>query len=260
MGKRFDCIEEVEKFNPYHDRLGRFTSAGSAASFTIRTRAGYNQGMADRSIQRAKEKYKESQSKKTPKPTGDYEADRKKEWQGAAYAMSFKEDKSGTLIDLRQKDAADKYEHLRRAAARGYTGDVYMVSAKQAQELGQGAQKRLGGKTDYNSVNNAMYDEVHSRNDLKSYSNDYYKEQEKAARSSGYEVVIDTTPGIGRVGLANSGMVNKLPDDLSNTKIISGDTYQFKSQIKAAGFTWNSNQKAWVKKSLGRFDTIKEIG
>lgn len=67
MGKRFDCIEEVEKFNPYHDRLGRFTSAGSAASFTIRTRAGYNQGMADRSIQRAKEKHKEEGKENKPK-------------------------------------------------------------------------------------------------------------------------------------------------------------------------------------------------
>lgn len=52
-----DTIEEVEKFNPYHDRLGRFTTASGASSFTIRTRAGYNQGMADRSIERAKEKH-----------------------------------------------------------------------------------------------------------------------------------------------------------------------------------------------------------
>lgn len=65
-----DVIQEVDtvkKFNPYHDARGRFTTAGSASSFTIRTRAGYNQGMADRSIQRAKEKYSEGQSAKKPK-------------------------------------------------------------------------------------------------------------------------------------------------------------------------------------------------
>lgn len=31
---KIDCIVEVEKFNPYHDAKGRFTSANSATSFT----------------------------------------------------------------------------------------------------------------------------------------------------------------------------------------------------------------------------------
>ena len=252
----YDLIQEVEKFNPYHGPDGRFTSAGNATSFTIRTRAGYQQGMADRSIQRAKDKYKESQSKKTPKPTGDYEADRKKEWQGADFAMSFRKDKSGTLIDLRQKDAADKYEHLRRDAVFGNTGDVYMMSAEKAREVGQAASKRLAGKTDHASINRAMYDEVTSRNDLKKYSTDYYKEQQKAARQSGYQVVINTDVVEGAPYSVNGGQVKRLPDDLSNTKVISGDTYQYRSQIKAAGFTWNPNQKAWVKKSI---DYITEI-
>ena len=34
VAKTFDEIIEVEKFNPYHDRLGRFATAGSAISFT----------------------------------------------------------------------------------------------------------------------------------------------------------------------------------------------------------------------------------
>lgn len=49
-------IEVVRKFNPYHDRLGRFASADSASSFTIRTRAGYQQRQADRAIEREKQK------------------------------------------------------------------------------------------------------------------------------------------------------------------------------------------------------------
>lgn len=48
--------EEIEKFNPYHDRLGRFTSAGGAASFTIRTRSGLWQGANDKAIQREKDR------------------------------------------------------------------------------------------------------------------------------------------------------------------------------------------------------------
>lgn len=45
----------VEKFNPYHDRLGRFTTASGASSMTIRTRSGLFQNAADRSIERAKQ-------------------------------------------------------------------------------------------------------------------------------------------------------------------------------------------------------------
>ena len=59
MDNRYDTVQEVDKFNPNHDSRGRFTTAGSASSFTIRTRAGYNQGMADRSVQRAKDKHKQ---------------------------------------------------------------------------------------------------------------------------------------------------------------------------------------------------------
>ncbi len=60
-----DCIDEVQKYNPYHDRLGRFTSAGNAASFTIRTRAGYQQGMANRAIAREKERAASGQKVKS---------------------------------------------------------------------------------------------------------------------------------------------------------------------------------------------------
>lgn len=45
----------VEKFNPYHDRMGRFSSASGAASMTIRTRSGLWQNAANRSIERAKQ-------------------------------------------------------------------------------------------------------------------------------------------------------------------------------------------------------------
>ena len=34
--KEIDIIVEVSKFNPYHDRLGRFTTAGGASSMTFK--------------------------------------------------------------------------------------------------------------------------------------------------------------------------------------------------------------------------------
>lgn len=45
---------EVEKFNPYHDRLGRFATSNSHTSFTIRTKDPKKQHWADRAIEREK--------------------------------------------------------------------------------------------------------------------------------------------------------------------------------------------------------------
>ena len=56
---RFDTVEEVEKFNPYHDSKGRFATAGGATQFTLRTKDPSKQHMADAAIAREKEKHKE---------------------------------------------------------------------------------------------------------------------------------------------------------------------------------------------------------
>lgn len=51
---RYDEIVELEKFNPYHDGNGRFSSADSHASFTIRTKDPSKQHWADMAIAREK--------------------------------------------------------------------------------------------------------------------------------------------------------------------------------------------------------------
>jgi len=43
-------------FNPYHDARGRFTSNGSATSFTLKTRNAAKQGLADKAVNREKDK------------------------------------------------------------------------------------------------------------------------------------------------------------------------------------------------------------
>ena len=53
IAKTFD---EILKFNPYHDNRGRFTTAGGASSFTIRTKDPSKQGLANRAIEREKER------------------------------------------------------------------------------------------------------------------------------------------------------------------------------------------------------------
>lgn len=54
MSKNIDTIEEVGKFNPYHDSLGRFSTGHGAASFTVRTKDPNKQHWADMAIARAK--------------------------------------------------------------------------------------------------------------------------------------------------------------------------------------------------------------
>lgn len=55
-------LEIVEKFNPYHDKLGRFTTANGATLFTWRTKDSSKQGLADKAIQRAKDAHANSAS------------------------------------------------------------------------------------------------------------------------------------------------------------------------------------------------------
>ena len=56
-------FDEILKFNPYHDRLGRFASANSATSFTHRTRDPGKQHLADAAAAREKER----QAEETPR-------------------------------------------------------------------------------------------------------------------------------------------------------------------------------------------------
>ena len=48
-------MQLIEKFNPYHDRLGRFTTSGSAASFTYKPGASKAHDLA---IEREKKRWK----------------------------------------------------------------------------------------------------------------------------------------------------------------------------------------------------------
>ena len=54
--EQFDTIVEEEKFNPYHDELGRFSTADSFDQFTITTRDPNKQHWADAAIAREKQR------------------------------------------------------------------------------------------------------------------------------------------------------------------------------------------------------------
>ena len=66
-------FEDVLKFNPYHDSLGRFSSGGSAASFTFQTRDPKKQHWADMAMARLKQQQAQ-QPAAPPKPTKTYDS------------------------------------------------------------------------------------------------------------------------------------------------------------------------------------------
>ena len=102
---RFDVIEEIEKFNPYHDERGRFATSTGYSSFTIRTRDPGKQHMADAAIAREKERAAAEEAKKpaeAKKPEVQFTpAATKKE--AVAYAQSqlgFNTVSYGTKLDI----------------------------------------------------------------------------------------------------------------------------------------------------------------
>lgn len=58
--QNYDYIVEIEKFNPYHDSRGRFSTADAATSFTY---APGKSKAHDNAIAREKERHKESEEK-----------------------------------------------------------------------------------------------------------------------------------------------------------------------------------------------------
>lgn len=72
----YDIIEEVEKFNPFHDARGRFATANAYVSFTTRTKDPNKQHMADAAIARLKQQAPPPappQPQPPPKPQKNYD-------------------------------------------------------------------------------------------------------------------------------------------------------------------------------------------
>ena len=65
---KHDYIQEIQKFNPYHGKDGRFASSTGYASFTIRTKDPKKQHMADMAIAREKERHAAQMANPTNDP------------------------------------------------------------------------------------------------------------------------------------------------------------------------------------------------
>lgn len=96
---RFDIIEEIGKFNPYHDERGRFSTANSHTSFTIHTKDPKKQHMADMAIAREKER---AAAGEAAKPKVNFTPAKTKK-EAVAYAQSelgFTSVSYGTKLDI----------------------------------------------------------------------------------------------------------------------------------------------------------------
>lgn len=124
--------EIIEKFNPYHDRLGRFASGngGSATFMTMMTRDPKKQHMADKAIARAKEKATAGggapkpmtedeylNSKGLGSPVSDYNLDKVRIPHGETERQKKKRIAEG-------QKAADEYQEKREQARQEYREKV----------------------------------------------------------------------------------------------------------------------------------------
>jgi hypothetical protein len=105
---RFDEIHEIEKFNPYHDRLGRFATANGAASFTYKPGASTAH---DRAIAREKERHAAAEAAK-PKFTFTPAKTKKEAVAYAQTELGFQSVSYGTKLDI------DTINHINEQIAR----------------------------------------------------------------------------------------------------------------------------------------------
>lgn len=97
---RFIKIVEVEKFNPYHDSLGRFATAQGYSSFTIRTKDPGKQHMADMAIAREKERSAAAEAAAKPKFTFTPAKTKKEAVAYAQNELGFTKVSYGTKLDI----------------------------------------------------------------------------------------------------------------------------------------------------------------
>lgn len=243
--------ERVEKFNPYHDRLGRFSSAGGAASFTFRTKDPSKQKYVDAAIARERERAKtaaggaagqspNSAIKDTDEPVHIYASFRRgrNTMFGASYrtqsVLEAKETSDGVLeLDYATPTKTD----YRKNGNIDYEYDLKCGLYQSSNRSG------------INSSVNIDWDKVQSVSGRTYESQSFLRE--KGLKWDSEKKIYTRNPTQPKNSTSN-GVLNiarggKLPSDLSGITAISGDTYANRSQIKAAGFKWNPDSKMWVK-------------
>ena len=243
-------IVEVEKFNPYHDSKGRFSTANSAATFT------YKPGKSkahDLAIAREKERTRQMRSaliKEDPVHISATYRQGRNTSSHRSYmtrtVLEAKETNPGELsLDYATPTDTTRYRNGNVDYEFDLSTGVYASSNS------SGVNSSVG--IDWDKVTTVSGN---------TYDAQYLLKQKGFYYDSTNKIYTKNKPQPPKATAQNGKLVipkgGDLPSDLSGITSISGDTYANKDQIKAAGFKWNSATREWVKKSA-RFDDIEEI-
>lgn len=190
-GDKFDFIEEVRKFNPYHGYHGYFSTAEGATSMTYKPGQGKQY---DNAIAREKQRTGSggSGSKAMKNPTGDWQTDRKKAWEGADYAVQFLDDNTQFgSVDLRSKKTDEHgnpwsegaYGNMQIHARSGRGGKIYMIDQKGAEAATNAANKQINSRkiTDKREQLILFEKEIEARS-LRTIDQEYIKEADAMRR------------------------------------------------------------------------------
>lgn len=250
--RRIDHIEEIEKFNPYHDERGRFASANSYAFFSTRTKDPAKQHMADAAVAREKERHAATQAAEQ----------QQKLKEGSPFVDEGKVSLSSRYRPLGIQGLSNYNNTVLEATYEG-DGEISLsrptptsstrsgTTTKYEYELSTGVystRNRPGANAsigiDWDKVKVVSGSTFEAR-DLLGEKGFFYDSDKKLYTRQRPQAKVSA----GKLTIPKGG---KLPDDLSSITEIAGDTYANKDAIKAAGFKWNPNSKSWVKPGVAK--------
>jgi hypothetical protein len=151
--------EEIEKFNPFHDELGRFSTANAGISFTTRTKDPSKQHWANMAIAREKERTKDWKDEKSPKKPETFgnteqQTDHKPKHynnlnhhtmeSAVAFDLGVSKEESKRMIDGIRKFSDGYYSEIRAASTGVKNG--FEDKAKACDEFIEKSPKWAGGQ------------------------------------------------------------------------------------------------------------------
>ena len=141
----------VEKFNPYHDQLGRFATANSYASFTTHTRDPKKQHWANMAMARLKQ---QQAQQPPPKPKKNYDRLGFADYDSAGYHQLYngRQYYQQQKLDAKQLKAASNY-----LEARPEPGSLYSHSQNMNYMMATGQQLTGKYKQTYDGMMSAMH-------------------------------------------------------------------------------------------------------
>ena len=146
-----DLIEEVEKFNPYHDQIGRFTTPNGAFYFTTHTKDPKKQYLADAAIARLKQ---QAAQQAPPKPQKHYDSLGYADYDSADFHQLY----NGRQYYLQQKlTTAQQQAASNYLESRPEPGSLYSHSQNMNYQMAMGQTLTGKYKQTHDGIMSAMH-------------------------------------------------------------------------------------------------------